>query len=107
STNAERTVYQAAGGDRTSIQAYGGAASLGVVFAGRDPRAAPPKVAGVRPDLYGKVVAQVEVGYASGDADPYDTSEKRFVFDPNHKVGLLLFDEVMRWQTARASVAAQ
>jgi hypothetical protein len=29
------------------------------------------------------------------------------VFDPNHKVGLILFDEVMRWQTARASSAAQ
>ena len=107
STNAERTVYQAASGEKTSIQAYGGAASLGVVIAGHDPRAAPPKVAGVRPDLYGKIVAQVEVGYASGDANPNDTSEKRFVFDPNHKVGLLLFDEVMRWQTARASVAAQ
>ena len=46
-------------------------------------------------------------GYASGDANPYDGVEKRFVFDPNHKVGLLLFDEVMRWQTARASAAAQ
>ena len=27
--------------------------------------------------------------------------------DPDHKVGLLLFDEIMRWQTARASTAAQ
>jgi hypothetical protein len=52
-------------------------------------------------------VAQIEVGYASGDADPYDGTERRFVFDPNHKVGLLLFDEVMRWQTARAASAAQ
>jgi hypothetical protein len=107
STNAERTVYQAAGGDKTSIQAYGGAAALGFVLAGRDLRATPPKEAGARPDLYGNLVVQAEVGYASGDADPYDNTEKRFVFDPNHKVGLLLFDEVMRWQTARASVAAQ
>ncbi|MGH7297166.1 MAG: hypothetical protein ACRELB_19665, partial [Polyangiaceae bacterium] len=65
------------------------------------------KALAARPDLYGRVVAQVEVGYASGDANPDDTTEKRFVFDPNHKVGLLLFDEVMRWQTARAATAAQ
>ena len=56
---------------------------------------------------YGDFVAQVEVGYASGDADPYDGTQKRFTFDPNHKVGLLLFDEVLRWQTARAATAAQ
>jgi hypothetical protein len=107
STNAERTVYQAASGDKTSIQAYGGAAALGVVLSAKDAKALPTKEAGARPELYGRIVAQVEVGYASGDADPYDNTEKRFVFDPNHKVGLLLFDEVMRWQTARASVAAQ
>ena len=41
---------------------------------------------------YGDLVAQVELGYASGDADPYDGTQRRFVFDPNHKVGLLLFD---------------
>jgi hypothetical protein len=107
STSAERTTYQAASGSKTSIQAYGGAAALGVVLAGREQGAAAPKAASERPDLYGRIVAEVEVGYASGDADPYDGTEKRFVFDPNHKVGLLLFDEVMRWQTARASVAAQ
>jgi hypothetical protein len=107
STNAERTVYQTASGTKTSIRTYGGAAALGVVLAGHDTGAAASKDASERPDLYGRVVTQVEVGYASGDADPYDTTEKRFVFDPNHKVGLLLFDEVMRWQTARASVAAQ
>src|SRR6202034_3422125 len=67
----------------------------------------PPRGAVARPDLYGRVVAQVEVGYASGDANPDDTTEKRFVFDPNHKVGLLLFDEIMRWQTARAANAAE
>jgi hypothetical protein len=106
STNAERTIYQAASGTKTSIQTYGGAAALGVVLAGRQPRFVAPQP-DKRPDLYGKLVAQVEVGYASGDADPNDGTEKRFVFDPNHKVGLLLFDEVMRWQTARALVAAQ
>jgi hypothetical protein len=49
---------------------------------------------------------QAEFGYASGDADPYDGTQRRFVFDPNHKVGLLLFDELIRWQTARAATAA-
>jgi hypothetical protein len=112
STNAERTAVQAATGQRTTIQTYGGAAAAGVVLAdhqltsGAD-ASGPAASAGERPELYGRFVAQVEVGYASGDADPYDDREKRFVFDPNHKVGLLLFDEVMRWQTARASVAAQ
>jgi hypothetical protein len=106
STDEERTIYQLPGGPWTKIQTYGGAASLGVVLAGHEgPK--PPREVAVRPDLYGRIVAQVEVGYASGDANPDDTTEKRFVFDPNHKVGLLLFDEVMRWQTARASVAAQ
>jgi hypothetical protein len=111
-TNAERTPSQTAAGAKTTIVAYGGAATLGVVLAasGAAPRVAPhasTSPIGERPDLYGRVVAQVEVGYASGDADPNDCTERRFVFDPNHKVGLLLFDEVTRWQTARASVAAQ
>jgi len=106
STDEERNIYQLPGGPWTKIQTYGGAATLGVVLTDREgPR--PPKNVAARPDLYGRVVAQVEVGYASGDANPDDTTEKRFVFDPNHKVGLVLFDEVMRWQTARASVAAQ
>jgi hypothetical protein len=108
STNAERIIYQLPGTSWTTIQSYGGAATLGVVL-GEHERARPAlhgPLSGDRPDLYGRVVAQVEVGYASGDANPDDTTEKRFVFDPNHKVGLLLFDEIMRWQTARAAVAA-
>ena len=56
---------------------------------------------------YGDLVAQVEMGYASGDANPLDGTQRRFVFDPNHRVGLLLFDEVLRFATARASTAAQ
>ncbi|HEY3817960.1 MAG TPA: hypothetical protein VGL81_12355 [Polyangiaceae bacterium] len=113
STDEERTIYQLpgpAGGPATEqwtkIRTYGGAASLGVVLAGHE-GLKPARDAATRPDLYGRIVAQVEVGYASGDANPDDTTEKRFVFDPNHKVGLVLFDEVMRWQTARAATAAQ
>jgi hypothetical protein len=106
STNEERTAEQILSGRQTKIRSYGGAAVAGVVLAGHE---GPPRhdARGTRPDLWGRVVAQIELGYASGDADPNDDTEKRFVFDPNHKVGLLLFDEVMRWQTARAAVAAQ
>jgi hypothetical protein len=102
STNAERTVEQAASGQRSTIRAWGGAAQLGVVHRAHD---AAPEAGS--PTNWGDLVAQLEVGYASGDADPNDGTEKRFVFDPNHKVGLILFDEVMRFQTARAATAAQ
>jgi hypothetical protein len=32
---------------------------------------------------------------------------KRFTFDENHHVGLVLFDHVLRWKTARAATIAQ
>lgn len=95
STNVLRTQAQAQDGTTTQIRSYGGAATLGVVHQAKD--------GGLR---FGDLVGQVEVGYASGDADPYDGVQKRFVFDPNHRVGLLLFDEILRWQTARSASAA-
>ena len=113
STDELRTPDQALSGQKTAIRSYGGAAQLGVAHVARD---APPSVANPIPGAkpaetpvdWGDVVGQIEVGYASGDANPYgDTAPKRFTFDPNHKVGLLLFDEVMRFQTARAASAAQ
>lgn len=114
STNELRTLEQATSGAQTSIQQYGGAAILGFVLGGEKyaPKPAPggPKLGQTeapRPDLYGKLVTQIEVGYASGDANPNDGVEKRFVFDPNHKVGLILFDEVLRFATARSASAAQ
>lgn len=122
STNMIRTLEQTSAGDRTTIRSYGGSAAIGVVhrsWASRfwankgseaDARAASEEYLG-RPNPhgipYGDLVAQVEMGYASGDADPYDGVQKRFTFDPNHRIGLLLFDEVLRFQTARASTAAQ
>lgn len=121
STNELRTVDQAATGQKTDLRSYGGAATVGVMHrswaksrysdAGNEAsaRAASAKYLGKedpRGISYGDLVAQVEVGYASGDADPYDGTERRFTFDPNHKVGLLLFDEMLRWQTARAATAA-
>jgi hypothetical protein len=107
-----RSQQQALTGDKTTIRQYGGAAQIGYahVARGAAPSAASAATgadAKSSPVDWGDLVAQLEIGYASGDADPYDGTEKRFTFDPNHKVGLLLFDEVMRWQTARAATAAQ
>lgn len=96
STNILRTPDQAATASKTQIRSYGGAATIGFVHKATSP----DKLS------YGCFVLQTELGYASGDADPYDGTQRRFVFDPNHKVGLLLFDELMRWQTARAATAA-
>jgi hypothetical protein len=78
------------------IRTYGGAATLGVV-----------KVAGSGQDRFGQVMGEVELGYASGDADPSDGVTKRFTFDENHHVGLVLFDQVLRWKTARSATLAQ
>ncbi len=104
STNILRTPAQALEDSKTTIRSYGGAAAFGYVHRSWD-RPATPKTPKGLP--FGDVVAQMEIGYASGDADPYDGVEKRFVFDPNHRIGLLLFDEVLRFQTARSSTAAQ
>src|SRR5205814_3324103 len=87
STHAVRTNAQALSGDKTSIRQYGGAAIFGVAHVAHDAHDAKPSA----PREWGDVVGQLEVGYASGDADPNDGTEKRFTFDPNHKVGLLLF----------------
>ncbi len=108
STNEIRTQAQALSGEKTTLLSYGGAAQLAVVHVARDASKARAKAdPNGSPVDWGDLVAQIEVGYASGDADPYGATQKRFTFDPNHKVGLLLFDEVMRWQTARAATAAQ
>lgn len=82
--------------DPEQIQSYGGALTLGAVHTG-----------GRGDDRWGKVVTEVELGYASGDADPYDGTTRRFTFDPNHNVGLVLFDQVLAWKTARAATLAQ
>lgn len=34
-------------------------------------------------------------GFASGDSDPYDDSHESFRFDPNYRVGLILFDSYL------------
>jgi hypothetical protein len=109
STNMLRTQAQALDGSKTTIRSYGGALQLGVVHksacdcSARGSNGSRPKA----PIEFGDLVAQIELGYASGDADPYDGTSRRFTIDGNHRIGLVLFDEVMRWQTARAATAAQ
>ncbi|MEJ7727912.1 MAG: hypothetical protein WKG00_01725 [Polyangiaceae bacterium] len=78
------------------VRTFGGAVTLGAV-----------KVTGTGKERFGRVVGEVEWGYASGDADPYDGTTRRFTFDPNHNVGLVLFDHVMAWKTARSATIAQ
>lgn len=120
-TNLLRTQQQALEGNKTQIRSYGGAVSFGFVHRSwaRDfwssagtasaAEAASLDYLGTSSEKgvpYGAFVGQVEIGYASGDADPYDGTQKRFVFDPNHRIGLLLFDELLRFQTARSATAA-
>src|SRR5262249_31716555 len=81
--------------DREAIRAFGVAASLGIV-----------KVAGDGRKSWGRTVVELEAGYAGGDANPADGVTKRFAFDPNHHVGLVLFNQVLAWKTARAATIA-
>jgi hypothetical protein len=48
----------------------------------------------------------VEFGFASGDADPHDDIVTSFSFDPDYKVGLVLFDTVLRGVSAMAAAEA-
>lgn len=39
-------------------------------------------------------------GFASGDGNPFDANLSNFRFDRDFKAGLILFDQVIAWQTA-------
>lgn len=78
------------------VRSFGAAALLGAVH-----------VHGSGQDAWGDMVGEIEAGYASGDADPGDGVNKRFTFDENHRVGLVLFNQVLAWKTARAATLAQ
>jgi hypothetical protein len=82
--------------DNEAVRSFGGAATLGAV-----------RVAGEGKDRWGDIMGEIELGYASGDASPADGVTKRFSMDENHHVGLVLFDHVLRWKTARAATIAQ
>lgn len=78
------------------VRTFGGLARLGVVKSkqGRD---------GVE---FGQLVAQLDAGWASNDADPYDGTVKQFTSEPNAAPGLLLFPTVMNFLSARAATNA-
>lgn len=46
----------------------------------------------------------VDLGYASGDADPYDDQITNFRFDRDTHAGLILFEQVLGYQTARSAL---
>ena len=95
STSYLRTANQLDNGEREDIRSFGASAHLGAVHTAED--------SGGR---YGKMVAQLAWGYASGDADPFDGVSRRFTFHQNHNAGLVLFDHVMAWRTARSATLA-
>jgi hypothetical protein len=97
---------------REDVRQLGGAAKLGFVHLSDDPRdgrlpngAEVLSPTGEAP--WGDAVVEVEAGWASGDADPADGVSRRFVFDANHNVGLVLFDHVLAWKTARSATNAR
>lgn len=51
----------------------------------------------------GPVEGELELGYASGDANPFDGEVNNFAFNRDFKVGLVLWDEVMLFQTQNAA----
>ena len=78
-------------GAEQSLASLGFAARGGVVL---------ERVEGYR--RFASVVASLEWGMASGDADPTDDELHRFVMNPNHGVGMILFGEILRFKTSRA-----
>jgi hypothetical protein len=44
----------------------------------------------------------LEVGYASGDSDPDDSTDTTFRFDPARRVGMLIFDELLSRMSAQS-----
>jgi hypothetical protein len=51
----------------------------------------------------GQFEAELEGGYASGDSNPFDDRATNFQMNRDFKVGLVLFDEVMMFQTQNAA----
>ncbi|HEY2028231.1 MAG TPA: hypothetical protein VGH20_03390 [Myxococcales bacterium] len=49
------------------------------------------------------VEAEVEGGYASGDANPFDDQSNQFQMSRDYKVGLVLFDRVLLFQSQNAA----
>lgn len=54
----------------------------------------------------GRTFIYLDGGYASGDQNPSDDRVENFRFDRDYKVGLILFDQVMAYQSGRSGVRA-
>ncbi|MFZ5439251.1 MAG: hypothetical protein ACOZQL_04540 [Myxococcota bacterium] len=54
----------------------------------------------------GRTYLYLDGGFASGDQNPSDDRVENFRFDRDYKVGLILFDQVLAYQTGRAGVRA-
>ncbi len=54
----------------------------------------------------GRTQVYLDWGYASGDHNPNDERSDNFRFNRDYKVGLVLFDEVLGWQSARSATRA-
>ena len=80
-TTALRTAEQVRSDEHERIVAYGAMARVGAAA-----------TSGTGSRRWARLVGSVEWGWASGDADPYDGTLRRFDFNPNHNVGLILFD---------------
>jgi len=83
STNAARTIYV----DTHDVLQFGGAARLGI-------------------ERTGRYRFTLEGGYASGDRNPVDGTQRGLTFNPSHRVGLILFPELIAWETARSASIA-
>lgn len=53
------------------------------------------------------VDAVLEGGWSSGDANPDDDVQRRATMHPDHRIGLILFPELLAWSTARAANLAR
>jgi hypothetical protein len=95
-TNYVRNIELTRHGEDERVESFGGALALGAVRVAHDAHGS-----------WGDFVARLEWGYATGDADPFDGTTRRFNFNQNHNVGLVLFDHVLAWKTARSATAAQ
>lgn len=95
-TDYVRTIDQTRAGEDEKIRAMGGAVRLGVAHERKYARS-----------RYADTTFAIEWGYATGDANPMDGTTRRFAMNPNHKVGLVLFDHVLAWQSARAATNAK
>ena len=51
----------------------------------------------------GTVEGEMEAGYASGDSNPVDDATTEFQFNRDFKVGMVLFDEVLLFQTQNSA----